>query len=155
MATNDSDAVARDLASADQWRRRGAELVLPPPRWWWYLMVCSMFIVWGFTWDAPMAWRWVPMLAFAALVIPTPLLARRRARPLPIRFGWRYGLLMLSVAAACIAGALGLGLALQALSVPLPFTLSGLLLGIGASLLVRWSRRWQINYVERVTRGPW
>lgn len=153
---NQRDAVARDLAAADQQRRRGAELVMPNLRWWWYLMVCLMFAVWGSIWDTPMAWRWAPTLAFAAVVAAhTLLLVRRRARPLPVRFGWRYWLLVWTVAIAGIAAALGIGIAAQALAVPLPFTLSGVLLGISVSLLVRQSRRWRINYVERVARGPW
>jgi hypothetical protein len=63
--------------------------------------------------------------------------------------------LVWSVAVAGLAAAIGTGLVLRALAVPLPFTLSGLLLGIGVSLLVQRSRRWRVNYVERVARGLW
>ncbi|GAA0929693.1 hypothetical protein [Virgisporangium aurantiacum] len=146
---------ARDLAVAEQSLRRGAELALPRSRWR-YPGIVVLYTVWGATWDTPQAWRWIPPLAsVAALLIVTGPLSRRRARPLPIPLGWRTWLLTSAIATTSVAISLGMGLALQTLGVPLPFTLSGLCLGVAASLVTWRSRYWGIGYVQQVTRGKW
>lgn len=82
-------------------------------------MICLRFALLGSIWDAPMAWRWTPTLAaLPVLVITLLVLPRRRAHPLPVRFGPRAWLLACSIAVVSMAAGLGTGLALQALAVP-------------------------------------
>ncbi len=146
---------ARDLAVAEQSLRRGAELALPRSRWR-YLGIGLLFTLWGAIWDTPQSSRWIPMLAYvAALLVVIGPLSRRRARPLPIPLGWRIRLLISAIAVTSLIGSLGTGLALRTLGVPLPFTLSGLGLGIGACLLTWRSQHWEIGYVRQVGRGNW
>jgi hypothetical protein len=155
MVMDDPATAARDLAEAEQRRRRGAELAVTPYSRWWYLPICLIFTLWGSSSDIPLAWRWLPMLGIPAVLIITLVMAPPKARPLPFRFGWRSWLVVWSIAVAGIAASLGLGVALRAVAVPLPFTLSGLLLGVGVCFVVRWSWRWRVNYVEQVAKGPW
>jgi hypothetical protein len=154
MAEVDPDGAARALAEADRQLRRGAELVLPRGRWL-YSAIFLMGPVWGGTRDVPQHWRAAPMLAlglgmFGCIGL---LRVRRRARPLPVRHGWRYQLLIWMAVVGSVALSVGVGLALRAAGVWLPFTLSGLLLSIEVVLLMRVARRW--GYVEQVAKAQW
>jgi hypothetical protein len=152
MERLDPESAAQDLAEVDQRVRRGAEFVLPRSRWW-YLGVWLTFAMWGASWDLPGRWRALGLFAFAAVILMINSLSR--ARPLPMRSGWRFHLLVVAVCGAMIAFTLALGIALQAAGLPMPFTVSGFLLGIAASLLVRPVLRWRGSYVERVSGGQW
>lgn len=141
-------ALERDVAANIDWvmnvadpsaAERGSqhsERAAPSLPFWWSLLTCLTFALWGSTWDTPTQWRWIPLFAFATLLLLLVGLARRRrATPPPRRPGWRRGLLICLAAIAAVLASLGVGYTLAGL-VPLPFTVSGLLLGIGTSLVV-------------------
>ena len=154
MTGMNSDEAARALAAADERRRSGAALVVTASRWD-YLTVFLLSLLWGSSWDFPASLRWLPLLVLGVGVLGYAIARRRRARPLPVPLGWRAWTLVYAAAAVLVAATLGLGLALRGAGVPLPFTLSGVVLGGAVVVLVRALRRWRHGYVERVARERW
>jgi hypothetical protein len=75
--------------------------------------------------------------------------------PRSVPAGWRTWLLVGVVAITSYAVMMGGGLALRTLTVPLPFTLSSLLVVIALSLLNRSAKRRGLNYVQRVGWSQW
>lgn len=156
MTGMDPEQAARDLAEADQRRHRGAQLAQPPR--WWQPAFCLFFIVNSATWDVPVRWRGVLMLLLGSAMLASVILAlaTARARPLPIRLGWRGWLLIAVIAISAHAIMIGVGLALRTATAPMPFTLSGILV-IAALGLLWWigRRHWTGGYVQQVNRDQW
>jgi hypothetical protein len=156
MAGTDPKRAADDLAEADERLRRGAELVLP--RWWTPALLLFLVLQTGVSWDMPASrWRGVLMVAAGSAMLACVALAatRARARPLPIKVGWRTGLMIAAVAITSYAVMMGLGLALRLLAVPLPFTLSAVLMAVPLALLGGRLRHWNGTYLQQVRRNQW
>ncbi|MEQ4300620.1 hypothetical protein ABNF97_04375 [Plantactinospora sp. B6F1] len=158
MVGMDPERAARELAKADQQLRRGAALVLLP-RWWQPAGGLFFVLLWA-RWDVPEpARRWYALLllvVIAGLVVGMVRLRRNaRARPLRMKSGWRTWVLIWIVAITSCGVVLGSGLTLRSLAVPLPITVSSIVV-VSALMLMKWSgQRWGGSYLQRVSRGQW
>jgi len=156
MTGPDPDQAAHQLATAEEHLRRGAQLAAPAR--WWKPALLLFLVMLGVSRDVPSpGWRAATLLAagLALLAVSAVAAARTtRARPLPLRLGWRTWVLIVAAAAGACAAIAGVGVALRATGAPLPFTIASLLAATVLALLPRWSPRLR-GYVHRVVRDEW
>lgn len=152
----DPEMAARELAVADDRLGRGAELIVP--RWLTPVLLVLVVVQTGVSRDVSSPrWRALVLLVVGVALLVCAVLAatRARARALPVRAGWRFGLLAVAVAVLAWAAMTGLGLVLRSLGVPLPFTAGAVVVAAALLPVVPRVRRWEGGYVDRVRRGQW
>lgn len=156
MAAMDPEQAARDLAEAERRLLVGAKLAEPSRRH--QVLASLLFVVFGARWDVPEGLlRWYALLLLlpcAAVMLWSTMRVQARARALRMP-GWRAGVLVGLASIISYAAMIGGGYTLRSVAVPLPFTVSSVLV-IVVLLSLSWGgKRWGVGYAERVRQGHW